>query len=205
VNDIQLVLHWYDFLCPFCYVAQHRNAMLMASGLEVVELPFQAHPDIPRGGVEVGPRSGSMYETLELEAREAGLLLYWPRRLPNTRDALAAAEWVRRQQPNAFPQLQKALFNAHFVLGEDLGDAVVIDRHARASGVDLVALHAALADGRAVAGVDEADGVGRELGVRGTPSWLLRGELISGLLPAAEFVRLAAQATDAEQVGQVPQ
>jgi hypothetical protein len=24
------VLHWYDFLCPFCYVAQQRNAILRA-------------------------------------------------------------------------------------------------------------------------------------------------------------------------------
>jgi len=22
------VLHWYDFLCPFCYVGQHRTAIL---------------------------------------------------------------------------------------------------------------------------------------------------------------------------------
>jgi predicted DsbA family dithiol-disulfide isomerase len=44
------VLHWYDFLCPFCYVGQSRTAILIRHSLDVVELPFQAHPDtLPAG------------------------------------------------------------------------------------------------------------------------------------------------------------
>jgi predicted DsbA family dithiol-disulfide isomerase len=198
------VLHWYDLVCPFCYVAQHRNAILARHGLEVVELPFQAHPEIPVGGVAIGPRTGPMYAMLELEARLAGLPLHWPRRLPNTRRALAAAEWVRRQQPYAFPPLRKALFDAHFVLGEDLADPVVIDRHAEASAVDLAALHAALADDSAIAAVAEAEAAGRELGVRGTPAWLVDQRVIHGLLSAAEFTQLAVQMTGLEQPTQSP-
>src|SRR5215470_12636458 len=138
------VLHWYDFLCPFCYVGQHRTAILVRHGLEVVELPFRAHPDIPLGGIPAGPRKAPMYAMLEREARAAGLPLHWPARLPDTRRALVAAEWVRRQQPDAFAQLHKDLFGAHFALGEDLEDPAVIDRHASKSAVDLSALHAAL-------------------------------------------------------------
>src|SRR4051812_44086239 len=88
------VLHWYDFICPFCYVGQHRNAILVRHGFHVVELPFQAHPDIPVGGISAGLRNGQMYVTLEREAAEAGLPLKWPSHLPNTRHALAAAEWA---------------------------------------------------------------------------------------------------------------
>ena len=40
------VLHWYDFVCPFCYVGQQRNAILAQHGLDVVELPFQPHHSI---------------------------------------------------------------------------------------------------------------------------------------------------------------
>jgi predicted DsbA family dithiol-disulfide isomerase len=118
----------------------------------------------------------------EREAREAGLSLHWPPRLPNTRRALAAAEWARRQQPRAFRQLHKDLFDAHFVLGEDLEDPAVIDRHASRSGIDLAALHAALADGSTAAAVMEAEMIGREYGVQGTPAWLLAQRLIAGLL-----------------------
>jgi len=132
-----------------------------------------------------------MYAMLEREAKEAGLPLHWPPRLPNTRRALAAAEWARRHQPRAFPQFHKDLFDAHFVLGEDLEDAAVIDRHASESGIHLTGLHAALADDSAAAAVTEAEMIGRKYGVQGTPAWLVGERLIAGLRPAAEFERLA--------------
>lgn len=182
---------WYDFICPFCYVGQSRTAILVRRGVNVTELPFQAHPDIPPGGIQAGPRSGPMYMRLEREADAAGLPLKWPARIPNSRVALAAAEWARRHQPPAFPHLQQGLFNAHFVLGEDLEDMAVIDRHAGRAGVDLEALHAAIADGSATAAVRDAEMIGQKAGVHGTPAWLLGEELISGLLPATEFEQLA--------------
>jgi len=194
MDNPRTVLHWYDFICPFCYVGQQRNAILVRHGLHVVELPFQAHPDIPPGGIPAGPRNGPMYAILEREAKETGLLLHWPRRLPDTRRALAAAEWTRRHQPLAFPQLHKELFGAHFVFGEDLEDPAVIDRYATESGVDLAALHAALADGSGAAAVKEAEMIGRKHGVQGTPAWLLDRRLIRGLRPAAEFEHLAENA-----------
>jgi predicted DsbA family dithiol-disulfide isomerase len=197
MGNPEIVLHWYDFICPFCYVGQHRNAILRRRGFQVVDLPFQAHPDIPAGGIAAGPRIGPMYEMLEREARDAGLRLRWPPRLPNTRRALAAAEWTRRHQPRAFPQLQRELFEAHFVYGEDLEDSAVIDRHAIESGVDLAAFHAALLDGSASSAVEEAERIGREHGVHGTPAWLLDQRLITGLRPAAEFERLTPDASHA--------
>ncbi|HEX6545915.1 MAG TPA: DsbA family protein [Bryobacteraceae bacterium] len=190
------VLHWYDFLCPFCYVGQSRTAILRRHGLDVVELPFQAHPDIPANGVPVGPRRGEMYSQLERGAKEAGLFLNWPSRLPNTRHALAAAEWVRRHQPHKFAPFQKALFTAHFVAGEDLGNTAIIERHAAELGIDLDAFHAAWLDGTALGAVNESEALGRQHGVRGTPAWLIGQRLISGLLPASEFERLAAATTN---------
>jgi predicted DsbA family dithiol-disulfide isomerase len=193
-EDPGRVLHWYDYLCPFCYVGQHRTAILVSHGLRVIELPFQAHPDIPDGGIPAGPRNGPMYAMLEREAREAGLPLRWPSHLPNTRLALAAAEWARRHEPQTFPRLHNGLFEAHFVLGENLEDPAVIDRHAKRSGIDLGPLHVALADGTAERAVTEAETVGREYGVQGTPAWLVGQRLIIGLQSAAEFERAAARA-----------
>ena len=69
------VLHWYDFICPFRYVGQQRNAILIHHGLHVDEPAFQAHPDIPSRGIPAGPRQGPMYALLEREAKEAGLAL----------------------------------------------------------------------------------------------------------------------------------
>jgi predicted DsbA family dithiol-disulfide isomerase len=188
------VLAWYDFLCPFCYVGQSRNAILVRHGIHVAELPFQAHPDIPPGGIPAGRRNGPMYAMLEREAREAGLVLHWPRRLPNTRWALAAAEWVRRNEPSAFPQLRRDLFAAHFVLGEDLGDPAVIDRHATESDVEITTLRAALDDGSGAAAVTEAEMLAHKDGIQGTPAWLVGKRLIMGLRPPAEFEGFAEYA-----------
>jgi predicted DsbA family dithiol-disulfide isomerase len=137
-----------------------------------------------------------MYSHLEREAKEAGLVLNWPSRLPNTRHALAAAEWVRRHQPDKFALFQNALFTAHFVSGEDLGNTAIVERHAAELGIDLDGFHAAWLNGTALAAVNESEALGRQHGVRGTPAWLIGRRLISGLLPARDFERLGAAATN---------
>jgi predicted DsbA family dithiol-disulfide isomerase len=206
MHDPRTVLYWYDLICPFCYVAQSRNAILVRNGLRVVELSFQAHPDIPQGGVPAGARVGPMYAMLEREAREAGLPLRWPPRLPDTRQALATAEWVRRNQPSAFPRLHADLFRAHFALGEDIGDTSVIDRHAKEAGVDLPRLRAGRADGSVAASAREAESIAHEYGVRGTPTWRIGHRTIEGLVQAVQFERLAAEyAGSLPMPGQGPQ
>jgi predicted DsbA family dithiol-disulfide isomerase len=192
------ILHWFDFVCPFCYVGQQRNDILEGRGLDVVHLPFQIHPEIPLEGIDAGPRVGPMYASLEREAAQAGLPLNWPARLPNTRTALAAAEWVRLFRPEVSGDFNRRLFAAHFVLGEDLGDLAVIERHADEAGVDLDALRTALTTGTALASLAEVESMGARLGVQATPSWLIAGELISGLLPQSEFERLAEKARPRE-------
>jgi predicted DsbA family dithiol-disulfide isomerase len=191
VDDRRTVLHWFDFLCPFCYVGQSRTAILRQHGLQVVDLPFLAHPDIPAQGVAVGPRVGTLYERIEREAKAAGLPLNWPLRLPDTHKALAAAEWIRRRQPQISQRFNQELFAAHFVRRQDLGDLTVILQYALALAADAAALQAALLDGTALAEAQEAESLGRHHGVHGTPAWLIERQLISGLASISEFGRLA--------------
>lgn len=193
LDDPRTVLHWFDFVCPFCYVGQSRDAILEKHGLTVVQLPFQIHPEIPTGGIPAGARSGEMYTMLEREAAEAGLPLNWPPRLPNTRVALAVAEWTRENAPDAAAALNSSLFTAHFAQGEDLGDASVIDRYAAEAGVDLPALHSALEDGSAP-GLSQSEALARRLGVQATPVWLIAGQMVVGLQPPHVFEALAGAA-----------
>ena len=51
------------------------DAILARYGFHVVELPLQAHPDIPSGGIPAGPRSGPMSaipKRLRTSGRDAG-------------------------------------------------------------------------------------------------------------------------------------
>jgi predicted DsbA family dithiol-disulfide isomerase len=189
-SEARQVLHWYDFVCPFYYVGRQRNTIFESSRFRVIDVPFQAHPEIPPGGRVVRERSSLMVARIEEEARAAGLPLVWPNRLPDTRMALAAAEWTRHHVPRAFPTLENALFAAHFVLGEDLGDRDVIDAHAGEAGIDIAAMHAALENGSAYVLVDQSEAIAKSLGVRGTPAWFVSGHLIPGLYPREQFERL---------------
>jgi predicted DsbA family dithiol-disulfide isomerase len=183
---------WYDFICPFCYVGRARTRILVDAGLAVTELPLQAHPGVPVEGLAMAPRAGPLYEFLEREAAAAGLELNWPSRIPNSRIALTAAEWVRGNEPAKFPALQEDLFRAHFALGEDLGDPAVVDQYLAAHGLDPAAFWTALDDGTAEQAVTKSEQLARSLGVRGTPAWLVGGQLVAGLRPPAQFEEIAA-------------
>lgn len=181
------VLHWYDFVCPFCYLGQDRSAVLAERGFAVTSLPYQIHPEIPPQGVESGPRTGPMYEFLENEASALSLPLHWPPRLPNSRYALGAAEWVRRHQPAAFDCFRESMFESHFVLGEDIGDPALVQRRAAICGVDTVALDAAMRTSEPGDDLAESAQAARRAGLTGTPAWLVGTRLIQGLQPRSVF------------------
>lgn len=189
-----VALHWYDLTCPFCYLGQVRNELLQARGLTVIELPFQAHPEIPPEGVHVGPRRGPMYTEIGRAAAAAKLPLKWPQRLPNSRIALAAAEWVRRRRPRMFAPVQTRLFRAHFAEEQDIGASeTVLSDVAEIIG-DVESLRAALVSGEPFDWVSESEHLGSRFGIAGTPGWRIAGQMIYGVLAEAEFERLAALA-----------
>lgn len=170
--EADVVWYWYDLLCPFSYVGQDLPGVLRRQGLRVIGLPLQLHPEIPPGGIPMGSHDAALREVLEQEAHKCGLELRWPARLPYSRPALAALEWVREHEPSAFTTLQSALFRAHFASGEDIEARSVIEAHAAASGVYLPFLREAMADGSADAAVTRAQRSARSMGMRWTPSWL---------------------------------
>ena len=78
----------------------------------------------------------------EREPEEAGLPLPCPTRLPETRRALIAAEWVWREK-RAFPKDNQELFAAQFVLGKDRGDPADVHEPVETLSIDRDELSAA--------------------------------------------------------------
>jgi predicted DsbA family dithiol-disulfide isomerase len=176
----QPVLHWFDFVCPFCYIAQDRNRILREAGLTVIDLPMQIHPEISHGGAPAPPRTGPMYERLAEEAREAGLELNWSPRIPYSRFALAAAETVRINEPESHPAFNAAIFHAYFVLGHDIGDQAIIAKCAADLGIDPFMFRYMTEWGIADDELRYAEAQAREHRRAATPSWLVDNQLVVG-------------------------
>jgi predicted DsbA family dithiol-disulfide isomerase len=194
-----------DVICPWCYIGKRRmeKALALLDGevaAQIRWLPFQLNPDMPRQGV---PRAeyrkakfGSIERGRELDARVAaegkgeGITFAFDRmqRTPNTVAAHKLIE-LAQKQGLAGPVVD-ALFRAYFEDAEDIGDAAVLERIARASGVPG---WPGEADEKEVAALEESL---RGLGISAVPTFIFdRKAGVSGAHPPealAEAMRDAA-------------
>ena len=178
------VVVWSDFLCPWCYLGQHRTALLRQAGATVTALPYELHPDIPDEGVAIRP---GRFDRIAALCAEVGMPFVTPERLPNSRRLLATGELVRQQFPDAHAELERSLFAATFVDGRYLGDPDTVDELVAASGADAAAVREAVDAGAVDAAVAASVAAAHERGVSGTPAWLFNG---SFLLPGVQDVEL---------------
>src|SRR5438876_6499347 len=105
VSDPKRIWHWYDFVCPYSCVSQDRKAVLRRLGLRPDMLPYAVHTETGPSGVLGRVHDSPIHRFLERAARDGGLTVRWPTRMPNSRDALRVAEWVRQYQPDLFELL----------------------------------------------------------------------------------------------------
>lgn len=184
---------WSDYLCPWCYLGLDREQQLEDLGVEVVIRPWELHPEIPLEGRELrdGGRTAAVFDFVGRECEAVGLPFHRPARSPNTRAVLGAAEHVRLTQPDAFPALHRALFRAHFADGRDLGDAAVVDELIAACGGDPVPVRDAVDSGEAQAALTASMAEGYDVGVSGTPSFLMpSGFVIPGVQDRETMARI---------------
>jgi len=189
-----------DVICPWCFIGLQRLENALAEeGLKdapIVFHPFQLDPDTPPEGADLRERLASkfggdptpMFARVEEAARESGIALDFAkvRRTPNTLKAHVLIGHALEKGTQR--RLARALFEAYFLEGKDIGvDAVLADIAAahgfeRAEAEKLLGDQAALDDTRA-----EAAAVSRQ-GIRGVPFAILGGKLaVSGAQPTDVF------------------
>jgi predicted DsbA family dithiol-disulfide isomerase len=195
LRPVVTIEHWFDFICPYCYLAQDRNRILRAHGIQVAEHALQIHPEIGPGGTFVGPRSGPSYEFLAREAEAAGLPLRWMDRIPYSRPALTGFEWLHNTQPEAAERFAEAVFTAYFADGLDIESDDLLVTLAEGIGGDANGLRAALASTAATDGLAASAVLARTFGVNSTPTWVAGGEKVSGLRPRQWFTDWATTLT----------
>ncbi len=140
--------------------------------IEVEWQPFELHPEIPPEGKELGGRAVSYYEHLRELAEAAGLVFQPPTLVPNSHRSLEAAEFAREQ--GTFAPYHRALFEAYFGQGQDIGDVAVLAELGAANGLDASSLREALESGRYSSLVDERTEEARQSGITGTPTFVFQ-------------------------------
>ncbi len=178
-----------------------RSKLLQDLGVTVVTLPLEIHPEIPVGGLSLADRWGTryaeavqMYERIERECEAAGLPFNRPARVPNTRRALATAEWARLRAPEVAGALVRALFEAHFVDNRRLDDAEVVDELVASAGGDATEARRAVEDGELDEPLAAAHAAAAHLGIGGTPTWLVDGRvLVPGVMARDAFRSVVSQ------------
>ena len=151
--------------------------------------PYELHPEIPPEGIDrSGGDSGraASHEHLRALAEDAGLTFRPTTRVPNSHRSLEAAEFAREQ--GAFAPYHRALFEAYFGQGRDIGDVEVLAELGAASGLDPAALRDALVSKRYASLVDEATEEARGWDVTGTPTVIFEnGERRLPIVGAQEY------------------
>jgi len=187
---------WSDYICPWCYLGRDRTEFLRSLDVELTQLPFELHPGLPPSGRVVRPhgRLSEVYSAIEHECAGVGLPFRAPTHVPNSRRALETAELVRLRWPASFRALDDALFEAHFVTGQDIGDRDVLMSLVAQAGASPAAVAAALDAGQGDEAVRASIDAARDHGIVATPAWLFNESfVVPGVQPREFFERVISR------------
>lgn len=188
-----------DFVCPYCYIAEQAVIGRVESlyDVQVDWRGFELHPEIPRGGVSIerlflGPMLQRMSEQLLAFSKTRGVPITLPRRIPNSRAALALTEYARER--GALTSVREAAMQALWLQGLDLEDRAVLGQIAARAGLPveeaIAFAFSAAGDAAVLARRDEAS----ERGVTAIPTTFIGRIPILGCQPLQAFTRALERA-----------
>lgn len=192
-----------DVICPWCLIGEKRLELALAERPEldvrITFAPFLLDPSTPAGGQDLRERlrqkyggdPESMFLRVEAAARESGIPLDFAvvQRTPNTTGAhvlIDAAATRGTQQA-----LVKALFDAYFLKGDDVGDPSVLAKLASAHGFDRDEAFALATDDQLRARIRAIATAQSQAGVSGVPFFIFDDHFaVSGAQPVDAFVKV---------------
>jgi predicted DsbA family dithiol-disulfide isomerase len=188
-----------DFVCPFCFIAERSSLTRLKNefDLAIDWRGFELRPDTPEEGIDMAKvfpasRLAMMAERRRETARHFGVTMGDPTRLPNTRKALAIAEWARDQ--GKLWEFRDAAMDSHWLQAGDLGDDGNLAKVASSVGLDGAKAVKAGHDDVYLDRVRANRDLGERRGVEGVPTSFIGHRAVVGCAPYEDFVEMAEQA-----------
>ncbi len=172
---------FFDYNCPWCYVASGRLLRLQHRyHLDVLWRFIETRPSVPDDGSEPSPTQLRPDPALQRLLQEEELPWDPPGIVANTRRAILLAQATRLQRPARFTALHQRLFMAGFAEGRNIGDPAVLRNLALELDLDAL-LHTAWETPAAMqvllSHVEEA----QRLGLQEVPTIVVAGRAFGGV------------------------
>ena len=188
-----------DPICPWCYIGKAYLDRALAAHpdhpFSIEWQPYQLNPEMPASGMDRREylelkfggkdKAVKVYAEIAEKAEDAGLEFDFAaiKRTPNTINAHRLIHWAGIEGRQAF--VVAALFKAYFTEGRDIGDATVLYNIAADSGMDADVVEQLLKTDADIEDIIARDALGREMGVRGVPTFIVANErVLTGAQPA---------------------
>jgi predicted DsbA family dithiol-disulfide isomerase len=202
-----------DVVCPWCYIGKRRLERALdqlngAAQTRITWRPFQLNPTMPKDGMDrrtyLEAKFGSLdaFRQMEEHVLAAGVAERIPFAFekvawtPNTSMAHRLI-WYAEQQGRQDAAVE-SLFRGYFTEGANIGAVPVLGQLAGRAGLDAAAVESFLQSEEGTTEVKAEEAVGRRLGIRGVPYFVLNGRVaISGAQPPDIFVSAFQQAEKA--------
>ncbi len=158
---------------------------------------FELHPETPPGGMALrekfGPRIDAMHAHLKQFAASMGVAdMRLHARSPNTRKALAVAEYAREQ--GKLDRYRVLAMEAHWRHGQDLESERDLKAVAAASGLDPAAAWAAATSPEYLGRLDALRAEAGRMGVTGIPTFFFGEVKVVGCQPYEQLRQVAEYA-----------
>jgi predicted DsbA family dithiol-disulfide isomerase len=199
-----------DIVCPWCFVGKRRLERALTSiggDIRVAWRPFQLNPTMPLDGMDrttyLKAKFGSLeaFGRMEEQLLAAGVEEQIPFAFENiqrTQNTFAAHRLVwYAAQSGKQNEVVEALFRAYFLDGKDIGSLKVLSYVAAEAGLDRKETDTFLASEKGMVEVKAEEAVGRRLGIRGVPYFVINETVaISGAQTPDIFVSAIRQADE---------
>lgn len=167
-----------DYVCPFSYLSlRGLEAAAAAAGARIERRAFELRPP---GVAPLEPMGDDEWRVVSELAGAHDVAIKRPDVWPRTRKAHEAVKLAATLNKEA--DLERAIFDAYFLIGRDIGRIDVLVDIGKSVGIDPMALKVALDVDVHTVDVVRDEALAEELEIQGTPAFVAGSDVRVGYL-----------------------